>query len=374
MSPSEAATGPDVKFRVMRGDDLDQVFELIDVAFGDRWPKLPIQVPKRDHLAWKISAPELTEDPPELVECDGRIVGYVGGSAVGLWVQGKRIRGWHGGDFCIHPDFQELGLTTPWREWREKEKFPLIPPGTAIGEGSTHPRLIRSSKRLDDRVLIANKVDRLALPPGFAAIAGGGSDSRMSARSLFRAVRTAVKLQVRRQRWRPYSEPVTSLTVQTVESFDERADQLWELVKAEFDFAKIRDQQYLNWRFCDPRAGVYRVRAVEDGDELLGFMVMSTTGGDAQIVDLMVAPGRIDALRALLEDALAKVRRDGTSSVTVLLPHVHPYRETFLRYGFIKYHRVGPMGFGRRDDSPLYFLERDKRARLHVAFGDEDHV
>lgn len=81
MATAQGSQVSEPTFRLMRGEDLDQVFELIQVAFGEEWPKLAIGVSAREHLEWKISAPELGADPPEIVEIDGRIVGYIGGSA-----------------------------------------------------------------------------------------------------------------------------------------------------------------------------------------------------------------------------------------------------------------------------------------------------
>ena len=141
-----------------------------------------------------------------------------------------------------------------------------------------------------------------------------------------------------------------------------------------FDFAVVRDREHLNWRYCDPRAGVYSVRAAERDGDLAGFIVTAFRGGDSQLVDVLALPGDEGALRALIEDAIAALRDEGGTSLTVLMPRSHPYRETFHRYGFVPTKWVSNMGYREREDSLLDFVESDKDARLHVAFGDTDHI
>lgn len=359
-------------FRYARPEDLDEVLDLIQLAFGGRWPNVAISVTPIDHLKWKLSGPRALPRNAEVVEIDGRIVGYTGGSSRDWWFRGRRVPGLYGGDYCIHPEFQGRRLTTPWRNWSEAQ---FEPDTIGLNEGSTNPRLIRSSERRDERALVANKVDRLMLPLDIAAIVrSGDGPGGVSARSLFRTARTVGKMLFGRVRRRGFSTASPTLRVKSVTSFDERVDRLWERTRDAFDLILVRDRQHLNWRYCDPRAGVFRVRAVEDGDELAGFMVTGSIGRGAQIADLLAVPGDESALRALVEDAIAQARSDGAASLTVLMPRVHPYRETFLRYGFIRSRQVTNTGYSRRAGTELEFLETDRSARFHIAFGDHDHI
>ncbi len=373
----EPTESQEATFRYMGLQEVERAYELVMLAFGEQWPNLPIKVSRLEHLRWKLSGPRAVPTDPEIAEVGGRIVGYIGGSTRQMWVKGELARGWYGGDYCIHPDFQGRGLIGAWTDWRDQQHELHIEPDLfGISEGSTHPRLIRFSRRREGRALVANKVDRLTLPLDVGAIArgGDGTGGRASPRTLLRGGKTMLQMLITRLRWRPPSEAAPALRLQTVEQFDERADRLWEQAREVFDFAVVRDREHLNWRYCDPRAGVYRVRAVDDGDELLGFMVTGAFGRAAQIVDVLIVPGAEGALRLLVEDAIAQAREDDASSLTVMMPRHHPYRETFLRHGSIKSNRVGATGFSRKHRSTLGFLERDRKARLHVALGDDDHV
>ena len=363
-------------FRSMTGSDVNAVFDLLMASFGEDWPRMPLQVSPREHLEWKISAPELTADPPDVVEIDGRIVGYAGGSSCAVWVRGRVERGLHGGDACIHPDYQARGLLTPWREWQEAEKFPVRPPTWGIGEGSTHPRLKRSTERQGNRVLIANQVERLSLPLKMLEPLKRRVRSRRSpaARAVAATALTAGRAALARARGRrPRGMPV-GLHARTVSSFDPRFDALWETARREWDYARVRDRRYLNWRYADPRAGVYRIRVVEDGEDLVGFIVTGSLGGETIVVDLLAVPGRPDAARALVADVSEQSRLAGEWQITVMMPWSHPYRDAFVRAGFIRSRRGGLMAFTRREGTPLAFLEHDPAARVHVSFGDYDHI
>ena len=110
------------------------------------------------------------------------------------------------------------------------------------------------------------------------------------------------------------------------------------------------------------------------GDDLVGFMVSALHHADLQLVDLLTLPGDEDALRALIEDAVKEGVRTDARTITVRMPRQHPYRAVFQRYRFIRANWISNMGFPERDDTLLDFLETDRRARVHTAFGDSDHI
>ena len=370
MTTLNEAEAPAPTFRHFRLDDLDEAFATIEASFGPTWPDIPLQVKPVDHLVWKMSGPAARPDDCEIVEVDGRSVGYVGGSTRNVWVRGRELPGWHGGDMCIHPDFQGRGFMRLWDAWFDAQQTERIK-SVEIDEGSTHPRLLGMQKRDDDRRFLANRVDNLVRdlrPPR------GRRSQRFGPRALFKSARRQYRLAANRLGSRPYSSRVTGVTLATVDEFDARANDLWERARDAFDYAVIRDAAYLNWRYCDPRAGVYRVRTAMRGDDLVGFMVSALHHADLQLVDLLTLPGDEDALRALIEDAVEEGVRTDARTITVRMPRQHPYRAVFQRYRFIRANWISNMGFPERDDTLLDFLETDRRARVHTAFGDSDHI
>ena len=367
---AEAAEGRAL-YREVRPEDVPEILTLLEQSFERGWPNIPLQVPPLEHLCWKMDSPQLIPGDASVIELDGRIIAYNGTVGRDVWVRGERVPGRSGVDLAVHPDFQGTGLVGPWREWRRARRPNPEPVG--IGEGSTHPRLRRSSRRRNERRLIANRVDVLTLPLSMTAIARGSSGIG-SPLTWARAGRTIAKSIGGRVRHRRLPEVARLPAVREVASFDESADELWERARESWDFAVVRDRRYLNWRYCDPRAGVYRVTAVGDDPRLDGFMVTALLGQDAQLVDVLTAPGDLNALRALVADAIEDARRRGAASLSVQMARHHPYREVLLRCGFVPTKWVRTMGFNERRSWALGFLADDARARLHVAFGDTDHI
>jgi hypothetical protein len=94
--------------------------------------------------------------------------------------------------------------------------------------------------------------------------------------------------------------------------FDEWFDDLAATALHPFPIAGARHSAFLNWRFADPRAGTFRLRAAVDGERILGFVVTTFVEGRAHIGDLLVKLGRNDVLDGLLRDAIESAREDGT--------------------------------------------------------------
>lgn len=352
-------------FRSIEQRDEAVVAELLDVAFEGDWPAFPIPVPVLDHLRWRLGSPGVVPGATTVLELDGRIVAYDGSIGRDVWVQGSPRAGCIMVDSAVHPDFQGRGLSKLHlrhflARWADVEQ------PVSLEEGSNNPRLNQSSGLGSERMRVANTVEVLSRPLSPSAIARRAF-ARPSTASLARAARSL--LTPRRG-----SAPTADALVRTVDEFDERADTLWEHGRTAFDYCVVRDARYLNWRYRDPRAGSFRVRTVEQAEELVGYSVLSAPGRAVRVIDLFVADGAHSALKALIEDAVSTARLEKASEVSILLPHVHPYRETLERFGFMPSMTVPNMGHRPRNDSLLDFLSTDPGARLHVAFGDSDHV
>ena len=124
-------------------------------------------------------------------------------------------------------------------------------------------------------------------------------------------------------------------TLSTWETFDERFDPFWEAVVGDWDLIPIRSREYLNWRFCDDRAGTFIVRAFEDEGRLLGYAVLHTLGARGHTVALLALPGRLDVARALVDDAVRQFAGCGLSGVECWMLRGQPYAGTLRASGFV---------------------------------------
>lgn len=157
----------------------------------------------------------------------------------------------------------------------------------------------------------------------------------------------------------------------TIDQFDDRIDQFWDEASRPFDFIGVRNQEYLNWRYRDIRAGRFTARIAEQDDRILGYVISKQDGDRGYIVDVLALPGRIDVVRSLIEDRLRSFREDDASGVMCWMVAHHPYNGVLRRLGFFDSRRDS--GFAYRplgiDASALEFLS-DPDARLHITHGD----
>ena len=165
-----------------------------------------------------------------------------------------------------------------------------------------------------------------------------------------------------------------------VEQFDERVDVLSDNAREEFDFYLARRAPFLNWRYCDPRGGYYRVVLAERGDELLGYIVYVVSDLRAKIVDLLSSPGRLEVVRALLAAALASCRQAGVDGVEYWNMAHHPYAAALREFGFVRMARRTQETSRRvnfRGRNPALFealtpIVSKTHARIHLTAGDSE--
>jgi hypothetical protein len=183
------------------------------------------------------------------------------------------------------------------------------------------------------------------------------------------------------------------IKVQEAAAFDERVVDLFDDAAGPFDFIVERTPAWLNWRYCDRRGGQSSVRLATGRDgRLLGYAVLRVQRlwcRDADdpstparvylergvIADVLVRPGREDALRALIRDAACHFDARGLSSAVAWMPRNHPYREALLREGFAVSGDV--IDFRLRSQAPGdpdYAFLAEPGTRIHLMPGDTDTV
>ncbi len=101
---------------------------------------------------------------------------------------------------------------------------------------------------------------------------------------------------------------------QVIEEFDESFDELFEKVAAFVPCVPEKDSTFLRWRYGpgSPQFPV-TVLGVKEGETLLGYAVLmvTATGQDGNVLDLMTLPERRDVARALLRESVRFFWRAG---------------------------------------------------------------
>jgi hypothetical protein len=162
--------------------------------------------------------------------------------------------------------------------------------------------------------------------------------------------------------------------LKTVERFDERMDEFAVRAAESFDFIQLRDREYLNWRFCDARAGTFAARLAEEDGEVLGFCVVKASSGRGYIADLLALPGRTDVVGSLIGDAIRLVRDAGGYGLDCWMTKRHAYTAILREHGFIDRRSPVPLSFRASDPARVPRCLRDPAAKIHLMTGDSDLV
>jgi hypothetical protein len=362
-TPESLVRGDAVARFARRGDE-DAIVALMLSSF-DGWPPFAIGGTPREFLDWYFEPHSTTHGISLVVVIDGRIASastrILRPALVGGMLHPARL----GGYVATSPDFRGRGAYRLLSDFGNRQPQDFAWHLTQVAEvmGITERRGFRAlGNPFEVYVAMIGLpgLDRPVRPKGLAKAAGYGGVALWGA--------------ARRLR-RPAIE---TCSVRRVTDFDVRVDELWKRAAYDFYFIPLRDAEFLNWRYCDPRAGSFTVCIAEEGSDLLGYVVLRTDKRRAHLVDMLVDPRRNDALQLLSEIALQESRAAGADSVECWLFGHHPYRDALERAGFVRFParskrlarqvRIESFGIDRSSiaylDSPL--------ATIHLMEGDTD--
>ena len=183
-----------------------------------------------------------------------------------------------------------------------------------------------------------------------------------------------------RKLFKPRKPGNSHYQVSEITQFGEEANEFWEKIKTHYSFAFKRDKANLNWRYCDPRSGDFRVFCVLKNNVLLGYCVTSVrelAGIDRGIiVDLCTLPNQVDIISVLLEKAISVLLKE-VNMIRYLVIDGHPNVSVFSRYGFYSTppyleFRVRTVSEKVKKDIQKYgTMSSDK---ILLQYGDTDHI
>jgi GNAT superfamily N-acetyltransferase len=347
--------------------------ELLSRAFR-RWPAFELPVPPLEHLRWKMRSDPISPRHQWVTEIDGRIAAMMLRVVRRVRIKGRDYLARDDVDVAVDPDYQEHGLYGALLDHAlEAQRDADFDVGFWY---STNPRTRRPSKPGENWPL-ANTIQVLQEPLRARAIVarrrrrhGGRIPAPLA------VLRIELAAALNRLGHPPYWRPAkTAWSISTLGRFDDRIEEFFDEAAKPFDYVIVRGKDYMNWRYCDPAAGNFTIRAAEQQGRLLGYLVLKIAEDEGFIADLLALPGRIDVVRSLIEDARHRFRQAEVELITCWMISRHPYNGVLRRYGFIDSGR--DVGFRYRvvslDKSELEFLG-DARARIHLTHGDTDWV
>jgi GNAT superfamily N-acetyltransferase len=170
------------------------------------------------------------------------------------------------------------------------------------------------------------------------------------------------------------------LSIERIESFDERFDGLWEQVSGQSRFSLVRDKKYLNYRYRDRPGDKYSQFAAYRGEDLKGYIVVRRSlemfGLPIGLIMDMGASEGGDAARSLVDAAVDFLDAEGVAAIGCLIGRHSRYHAALRRAGFLPV----PKRFNSRDYHPVVDADPAKLSKgvmgdgrnWHFTYGDFD--
>lgn len=357
--------------------DWPQILELLVRAF-QRWPAFELPVSPLEHLRWKTRSAPIAARHHWITEIDGRIVATLLRVFRRVRIKGRDYLLKDDVDVAVDPRLQKQGLYAAMSQhaWDSPQASEV----DLTFSFTTHPRARRrvgSGEKPSDSQSFGNPIQILEKPCRPRAIVARHQEKfggRLPAP--LAALRIEMKMALNTLAHPPYWRSAKGdWSITTLERFDGRIEGFFEQASEPFDLVIVRGRDYMNWRYCEPAAGRFKIRAAERQGRLLGYLVSKTTEGEGYIADLLALPGRTDVVRSLIEDSLELFRLARVERLFCWMIARHPYNPVLRRYGFIDSRR--DVGFeywaGHFEGCDLGFLA-DAGARIHLTQGDSDWI
>jgi hypothetical protein len=355
---------------------IDEIVGMLDRAFEDGWPPFELPAAPADHLRWKLDGPTR---PNRLTvgTYRGRLAYAVLRMYRSYLVDDQVRLVQDSGDVAVDPELQDLGIVSARLRATQAERDQRVRDGLTPYEAdisiaySLHPKVRHLWEK--DKIQPANAIVELVKPldRGWATTDRRAGGSRtipgLLATPLLLGTRALAVVAGRPRSRGP------APTVRPVRRFDERVDRLFADASRSFRFIQLRDARYLNWRYCDPRGGVFTSLIAEHDDAVLGFAAYKVSHGEGTLADLLVRPGRNDVAARLVRDAVRGMRRAGAHRARCWLPRRHPYASVLRRAGFLRSRgRSGCMIEARNMPAERLEFLREPDAPVHLMLGDTD--
>ena len=239
-----------------------------------------------------------------IVELDGRIIGCWHRIPQKIKYSETVTFAGQGVDVAVHPDFQGRRISLKLLEITfDISKKNDVSMSLGI---NTHPKLRKSAMKRGVKniatLLGMIKIDDVDLHCDMMKYKH--NFIKKYGYYMFKTINKIRKLKV----FHKY-ESVQDFYTDNTYNFDARIDDFWCEIEKEFDFIVIKNKEYLNWRYCDPRGGKYVIKQAVYDDHVLGYSVLRFNERVKDypigyIVDLLVLHQRFDVTKALLKDAL----------------------------------------------------------------------
>jgi GNAT superfamily N-acetyltransferase len=357
-----------------QGDE-SGIVELLDLVF-DGWPKFDLIRSKLDHWFWKYQENYIDYKLAVVTKIGDRIIGCGHSVPQEIKIKDNVHLFCLGGDVAVHPDFRRLGIRNRNLELSTKLRRES---GSAFILAITgNPIVIDMFERSKDFHRLPIELTHYVYIKDI--------DLHLKMNPIEDAWIQKIGFQVLKnisglkQRFSSPEEDVSDLVVKEVSEFDERIEEFWLAVQNAYDLIVVNNKKYLNWRYCDPRAGDFKIFVAEEMEKILGFTVLRINRYREDypvglIVELISIPGRPEVVDALLDKAVDFFQENNVNIINFLAVKGYKHHDLLTKNGFLDSRRNhfiynSPL----QDIDYLKDVAESPTDRIHLSWGILDVV
>jgi len=361
--------GGDFLIRPYQSGDEEEIVRLLERVF-DGWPKIDLSCTPLDHWRWKYLGNPIKPHIINLLLSGDKIIGVDHSILVRIKIGDQFLVINYTADLAVHPDFRRMGLAKILIDESDKvrEKIGV----QCLYFVTRRSFMIKNySKPLPFPIL--NLVRIQDIDKQIEAIPIKNSSFMKLG---FRVMKIYNAFQ---NIFRGSFFSKKDLVVSEVERFDEKIDYFFDEVSPFYNFIIERNHSYLNWRYCDERAGDFIIKQVEENGSILGYCVLRINGYLKNypigfLVDLLTLPKRLDVVDLLVSESTKYFDENNVNIINCLIVKGHPYENVLKMHGFldsrIKVNLVSNLEFMGKGKILRNSLPRE----THFSYGDIDSL
>lgn len=323
----------------------------------------------QDHYTWKyLEAPNGSRII--VAVGDDKIIGASHNLNLKIKIGNSSKKGVLSGDVATHPDYRGIGVYSKILDYNIKIRRMNFQFGYSA---SINPIILKKRKTLPDRSMFPHPINFMY------RIKDIDLHLKMRANRSPTIIGLGYKILKMQNR---ISKTLNSNTrtsqnfiIEQISRFDDRIDMFWDRIKGEYNYIMEKNREYLNWRYCDPRAGDYITMQATENGEVLGFVVLNLINyndyEDGLISDLLALPGRLDVATSLMREACEYFDDNGVNAVSYSAVRDNPYLKIAGLSGFIHaMHMRHVIGCQTYDKEAFENLRTSPSKRVYFSYGD----
>jgi hypothetical protein len=362
-----------ISIRLYNPGDENQIVKLLNLVFQP-WPGRDLITTSLEHWRWKFLDNGFKEKKFAMVTLhQNKIIGCEHSLPTAIKIFDKTRFCRFAADSAMHPEYRGKGL---WSRMWKKGLVDLKGEDFYLQYNSTNNLIVenvykkRGNQPFPLPVLNCSRIKNKSLHYK-------RTKSKISLNLIMKNIKTILRENLF---YVDISKPQNNFkgTIERHE-FDDKYNTFWNKISREYEFIIDRNPGYVNWRYNDPRGGIYQTFFALEDESMLGLLVLrinkiKESYPTGHIVDILVFPERPDAYDILLRKATDFFDKLGINCIFSWVLKGHPWEKIYKNHGFRPISRVGSYLVPKRIGEKINDLLSLEPSKIHLTLGDSDWI